>query len=1101
MNENVSVRFSFPILVLMLLAAAWGTAHADPTQLPLVGQQPEPRPEHAIANELQWVRTGGPPGGLGYDIRYSPDDPNKWYVTDNFAGVHISTDNGRTWQPSNTGIPGQLGPTGDWIPIFCLTVDPHNPQTIWAGTDVTGHIYKSTDGGSTWSEKDNGVTIDYAGGLTFRGFTVDPQTSDVVYAMGETHDPLTGQAIWGSGTGGVIFKTTDGGDNWTKLWDGGIPSSLARYMWIDPRDSQVLYVSTGIFDRGAVGEGDPATDPFGGLGVLKSTDGGQTWEIQDEDNGLRMLYLGSLYMHPTGPDTLLAAAGHTTEGRIEYLESLASQGIASPAGIYRTTDGGAHWTQVVTPPTERMAEAHSSVEYCPNDPSIAYAGSDLAIYRSTDAGATWTLVTGGPGGWGPPGVQAGWPIDLQCDPRDSNRIFANNYAGGNFLSEDGGRTWRNASDGYTGAQTRAVAVSRSSASLVFAAARSGLWRSTDAGGHWIGRRYLPLDAGEYIPGAGFDSVAIDPSDSNHLLAGNIVGVAILESFDSGASWYLRWDLSEIEGELEEGVGGQTPGVIAFAPSNPSVVYAALDFDYCVFGHEEPACQEAGAGVLVSRDGGESWERAVDASIENLGVIDLAIDPTDAKVVYAATVSGLFKTTNGGGQWTELSGLDVSSSIRAVAIHPTDNQKVLAGVEGLGVYASSDGGANWQPAYAGLEPNGTIHDIIFDPVDGQIAYCTDRNSGAYRSTDGGHTWLRINSGLHMRSAMGLAISADGNHVYVATDGEGVFRLDVDGQAPTAPYAAYLPAIIKAGAPGPGTQVYRDLQYGAYSYAGSQHSLFLDLYLPAQAGSQRVPVLVYLHGGGWFEGSKENCPAAPFVQEGYAVACVDYRLAEPDGCPAEFTFPVQSQDVKTAVRWLRSQADAYHLDVDHFGVLGDSSGGHLAALLGTSSGVAELAGTQHASYSDAVQAVCDWFGPVDIRTGPVLFAEDACTVGLEALNQMYGGEETPYFYWTFAWSVFLGGSLTDPAILDVAGQATPLSYVDAQDPPFLVIHGEADGMVPIGQSQELADALQSAGVDVTFLGLPEVGHGYSSPEHTVFPAFLHPTLVFFEQNLKN
>jgi acetyl esterase/lipase len=297
------------------------------------------------------------------------------------------------------------------------------------------------------------------------------------------------------------------------------------------------------------------------------------------------------------------------------------------------------------------------------------------------------------------------------------------------------------------------------------------------------------------------------------------------------------------------------------------------------------------------------------------------------------------------------------------------------------------------------------------------------------------------------------------------------------------------------------VYRDLQYATYSHAGSQQSLLLDLYLPAQASSRHMPVLVYLHGGGWFEGSKENCPAMPFVQEGYAVACVDYRLAEADGCPAEFTFPVQIQDVKTAVRWLRSQADAYHLDVDHFGVLGDSSGGHLAALLGTSSGVGELAGTQHAGYSDGVQAVCDWYGPVDIRTGPVVFPEDACTVGFEVLSRMYGGEETPYFYWTFAWSVFLGGSLADPAILDAAGQATPLSYVDAQDPPFLVIHGESDGMVPIAQSQQLADALVSAGADVTFLRLPEVGHGYSSPEHTVLPAFLDPSLAFFELHLKN
>ncbi len=114
--------------------------------------------EDPSSTDLTWVRTGGPPGGIGYDIRYKFDDPNTWYVTDNFAGVHISTDNGLTWMPSNTGIPRQYGPSSDWRPIFSLTVDPHDSDIIWVGTDKTGHIYKSIDGGRTWTQKDSGVS-------------------------------------------------------------------------------------------------------------------------------------------------------------------------------------------------------------------------------------------------------------------------------------------------------------------------------------------------------------------------------------------------------------------------------------------------------------------------------------------------------------------------------------------------------------------------------------------------------------------------------------------------------------------------------------------------------------------------------------------------------------------------------------------------------------------------------------------------------------------------------------------------------------------------------------------------------------------------------
>ena len=98
------------------------------------------------------------------------------------------------------------------------------------------------------------------------------------------------------------------------------------------------------------------------------------------------------------------------------------------------------------------------------------------------------------------------------------------------------------------------------------------------------------------------------------------------------------------------------------------------------------------------------------------------------------------------------------------------------------------------------------------------------------------------------------------------------------------------------------------------------------------------------------------------------------------------------------------------------------------------------------------------------------------------------------------MFLGGSLTDPTVLARAGQATPLTYIDAGDPPFLVIHGEVDGMVPIGQSELLVAALDDAGVEVIFVRLSEAGHGYGGPGQEVASDFLDPTLEFFDTHLK-
>ena len=296
---------------------------------------------------------------------------------------------------------------------------------------------------------------------------------------------------------------------------------------------------------------------------------------------------------------------------------------------------------------------------------------------------------------------------------------------------------------------------------------------------------------------------------------------------------------------------------------------------------------------------------------------------------------------------------------------------------------------------------------------------------------------------------------------------------------------------------GYSLCRDLQYADY---GQNVTLDLDLYLPPNTEPELPPVLVYIHGGGWFEGSKSDCPGSTFVQHGYAVACIDYRLATA-ACAPDTVFPAQMHDVKAAIRWLRQHADAYGYDADHVGAIGQSSGGHLAALLGVSDGAADLEGTANPGASSAVQAVVDWYGPVDVTQGPVVFEDDPCLTNIGALSETYGGEDVPYFYWTYAWGVFLGGSLTDPATLDQAAQATPLTYVDANDPPFLIMHGEKDGMVPIKQSELLADALQAAGVDVTFIRLPNAGHGYWGNDEPVLSEFLTPTLGFFDAHLKN
>jgi hypothetical protein len=156
----------------------------------------------------KWIRSGGPPGGLGYDIRIHPTNKNLMFVTDNPSGVNKSFDSGRTWIQKNNGIDIRTAGTVDNIPIFSLTIDPNNPDIVWAGMQNRNGIFKSIDGGETWEKKNNGIG-DHDTDISVRGFGVHPQNSNIVLAGAEIGTGIQGRKF--TLTKGKIFKTTDGG--------------------------------------------------------------------------------------------------------------------------------------------------------------------------------------------------------------------------------------------------------------------------------------------------------------------------------------------------------------------------------------------------------------------------------------------------------------------------------------------------------------------------------------------------------------------------------------------------------------------------------------------------------------------------------------------------------------------------------------------------------------------------------------------------------------------------------------------------------------------------------------------------------------------------
>jgi acetyl esterase/lipase len=234
---------------------------------------------------------------------------------------------------------------------------------------------------------------------------------------------------------------------------------------------------------------------------------------------------------------------------------------------------------------------------------------------------------------------------------------------------------------------------------------------------------------------------------------------------------------------------------------------------------------------------------------------------------------------------------------------------------------------------------------------------------------------------------------------------------------------------------------------YATTGERR-LLVDVYLPS--GKVRPPLVVWVHGGAWRSGDKENPPQA-LVAAGFALASVDYRLS------GEAKFPAQVHDIKAAIRFLRSKGNEFGYSTDRIAIAGDSAGGHLAVLVGVSSGVKPLEGTigEHLDQSSAVQAIVDYFGPTNFVTILKQSTPHGLSVREPALKLLLGD---------------MPEKLPQPAKL-----ASPVSHVDENDPPLLIFHGDQDPQVPINQSHEMEGAYERQNLPVEFVVVHGAAHG--------------------------
>jgi len=282
-----------------------------------------------------------------------------------------------------------------------------------------------------------------------------------------------------------------------------------------------------------------------------------------------------------------------------------------------------------------------------------------------------------------------------------------------------------------------------------------------------------------------------------------------------------------------------------------------------------------------------------------------------------------------------------------------------------------------------------------------------------------------------------------------------------------YFLYLLLVVSNAFAQSGKKDLRDIVYAEVG----ERKLLLDLYLPSS--NINPYLIVWIHGGAWHSGSKDSPPQS-FVESGYALASVDYRLS------VDAKFPAQIHDIKAAIRYLRANASKYGYRSDKIIIAGSSAGGHLAVLAGVTNNDHELEGNlgQYTKTSSSVQAILDYYGPSNFTT----ILKQSTPHGVSVRGP--------------AMALLLGKTVDNAP--EMAKKASPVLQIDANDPPLLIFHGDQDIQVPINQSHELVGTYKNHNLKVQM----EVVYGAGHSDKPYFEnQYQQVTNTFLTEVLKN
>jgi photosystem II stability/assembly factor-like uncharacterized protein len=712
---------------------------------------------------------------------------------------------------------------------------------------LTSGVVIDTSQAASWSQVNTGLP----------GAVVNVTSIAIAPAQ---HSTIYAHTLGVDGIGG-IFKTTDGAGSWKTI------SSVVgvNFLVVDPQLQSTIYVVTG-------------------RGILKSTDGGDTWAAAGA--GLPNTYIGILAIDPVSPSKLYAVVGNsifksadgaaswnvlntglpansfisslvvdpTNPSRIYAVAAIPNNGPSLPA-LLESTDEGGSWNLIAS----ALFQTYSvtSLIASATAPSILYAispsgPSGTSILKSADAGRTWTQVNTGL----PPGAGVS---SLVLDPTDSSTIylavdFFQAEAGGILKSGDGGATWKAIKpDLPANSPIDYLAIDPVSPSTLYTITGGTLLKSTDAGINWTAST-------TGLTAIAASALAVNPLDASTVYTG--AGNGLFKSVDRGATWnqLFAFQLFSTGTEL---IGSFFPDGSPAYPQSLLIDFVNPDILYVATGRGN-GCYYADNLLFKSTDGGMNWDNSVspDKSGCVFGGIFAqsaglkAMDPTDPNTLYLAEADdgdgywALLKSQDGGTTWNSLGDFpnDLQAGVWTLAIDPTTPTTLYAGLDDVpmysntgdtvipgtgGVFKSTDGGTSWNSiGLSGV----AVNLLALDPMQPSVLYAVTEGDygtprgfrGLSKSTDGGTTWSAINQGLEGLLALGTTVSAividpaDSNTLYLGAAGGGVFQSSDGGVSWRAinDGLTNLDVRVLAVAPGSGHTLYVGTSGGVFRMDGVQ-----------------------------------------------------------------------------------------------------------------------------------------------------------------------------------------------------------------------------------------------------------------------------------------